>query len=128
MIEVVAAILINENKEIMIARKKTGKPLSGLWEFPGGKIEERETPEESLKREIMEEMNLTIEILNYFATNIHDYGDKKIKLIAYMAKVVDGKLKLKDHDKVEWVESQNLHRYQFAPADVDFVKILMEKE
>ena len=63
MIKVVAAILEKEDK-ILIAKKREGKPLAGLWEFPGGKIEEGETPEESLIRELMEEMNIRSELMS----------------------------------------------------------------
>ena len=71
MIKVVAAILEKEDK-ILIAKKREGKPLAGLWEFPGGKIEEGETPEESLIRELMEEMNIKVRVNEYVGESIYD--------------------------------------------------------
>ena len=77
MINVVAAILEKEDK-ILIAKKKEGKPLAGFWEFPGGKVENGETLEKALIRELKEEMDIEIEIKDYVGESIHDYGDNKI--------------------------------------------------
>ncbi|AKL94815.1 ADP-ribose pyrophosphatase [Clostridium aceticum] len=127
MIEVVAAIIKNQEEEILIAKRKEGKVLAGFWEFPGGKVEEGEEPEISLQRELLEEMNLQIQVEAYYATNIHDYGNIKIKLIAYLAKILMGDMQLKDHDEVLWIKPQELQNYVFAPADVPFVKQLIEE-
>ncbi|WP_051569121.1 8-oxo-dGTP diphosphatase MutT [Alkaliphilus transvaalensis] len=122
MIEVVAAIIYNDTGEIMIAKRRKGKSLEGFWEFPGGKIEAGETPEVSLKRELLEEMQVEINIEKYFDTNIHDYGDFKIKLIAFIAKITKGNIKLKDHDEIKWVTAKALKNYKIAPADIPFVE------
>ncbi|AOY78352.1 NUDIX hydrolase [Clostridium formicaceticum] len=124
MIEVVAAIIINPQREILIAKRKEGKALAGFWEFPGGKVETGENPEDSLKRELLEEMNLKIHIKGYYATNIHDYGSMRIQLIAYLASILEGDILLKDHDEALWVKPRDLENYDFAPADVPFVKRL----
>ena len=102
-IKVVAAILQKEDK-ILIARKKEGKPLAGYFEFPGGKIEKGETPEKSLIRELMEEMNIKIAIKEYVGESIYDYGNGKvISLLGYKSEIIDGEIKLSDHDRYEWV-------------------------
>lgn len=125
MIDVVAAILINDEHKILIARRKEGKSLGGFWEFPGGKIELGEKPEEALQRELKEEMNIEIEVGEYFDTNVHDYGKVVIKLIAYFAKIKSGTINLIDHDKIEWVSKEEITNFNFAPADVPLVERLI---
>lgn len=121
MIKVVAAILEKENK-ILIAKKREGKPLSGLWEFPGGKIEEGETPEESLIRELMEEMNIKVRVNEYVGESIYDYGDGKvISLKGFTAEIIEGDIKLTDHDEYKWVTLEEICNYRIAPADIPLI-------
>ena len=123
-IKVVAAILQKEDK-ILIARKKQGKPLAGYFEFPGGKIQEGETPEESLIRELMEEMNIKIAVKEYIGESIYDYGnDKVISLLGYTAEIIDGEIKLSDHDRYEWVTLEQINNYKIAPADIPLINKL----
>jgi 8-oxo-dGTP diphosphatase len=124
MIDVVAAVLVNEEGKILIARRKREKSLGGYWEFPGGKIEPGEDPKESLYRELMEEMNVEIEVGEYLETNVHNYGTFIIKLIAYFGKIKSGTMKLVDHDDVAWVSRSELKSFMFAPADLPFVEKL----
>lgn len=125
MIEVAAAIIRDELDRILIARRRPGKSQAGLWEFPGGKLEPGESPEDCLRRELREEMSIEIEVGGFFAENEHAYGDTVIRLIAYDAVYVRGDIRLTDHDLVEWVEAGALYQYEFAPADVPFVNRLM---
>ncbi|TCO77431.1 8-oxo-dGTP diphosphatase MutT [Marinisporobacter balticus] len=127
MIDVVAAIIINEQQQILIAKRKEEKMLGGYWEFPGGKIESGETAEESLIRELMEEMHIDIKIYKYFGENIYTYERETIKLIGYIAEIVKGKIILTDHSDYKWVKKQELTKYNMAPADIYFIKKL-EKE
>lgn len=123
-IKVVAAILQKEDK-ILIARKKQGKPLAGYFEFPGGKIEEGETPEESLIRELMEEMNIKIAVKEYIGESVYDYGNNKvISLLGYTAEIIDGEIKLSDHDRYEWVTLEQINNYKIAPADIPLINKL----
>lgn len=120
-IKVVAAILQKEDK-ILIARKKEGKPLEGYFEFPGGKIEKGETTEESLIRELMEEMNIKIAVKEYIGESIYDYGnDKVISLLGYTAEIIDWEIKLSDHDRYEWVTLEQINNYKIAPADIPLI-------
>jgi 8-oxo-dGTP diphosphatase len=128
MIDVVAAIMINHKNEILIARRKPEKSQGGLWEFPGGKIEQGETPEESLKRELKEEMNIEIEVIKYFGENVHHYEKISIRLIAYKCRLLRGDFTLSDHDKIQWVNYRGLENYQFAPADIPLVSKLLSTE
>ena len=115
------------NRNVLIARRSKGTHLAGYWEFPGGKLEKNETQEECLKREIREELGVEIDVDSFFMENQHDYGSKKILLIAYRCHILStNKFTLKDHDKIEWVETNNLNQYEIAPADIPIVKALID--
>ncbi|WP_256758449.1 (deoxy)nucleoside triphosphate pyrophosphohydrolase [Cohnella sp. WQ 127256] len=109
----------------MIARRREGKPQAGLWEFPGGKIEAGETAQTCLIRELQEEMNIRIDPGELFGINEYDYGSIQIRLIAYWAAFVSGDIRLVDHDEYAWVKRDELGSYIFAPADVNFVEMLL---
>ncbi|MCG7408974.1 8-oxo-dGTP diphosphatase MutT [Paenibacillus sp. ACRRX] len=125
MIEVAAAIIENELGQILIARRKQGKSQEGLWEFPGGKIENNKTVEDCLKRELLEEMNIVIQPYESFGVNEHTYGSTHIRLFAYKATFVSGEIVLIDHDEYEWAQSKDLVEYEFASADIKFVEMLI---
>jgi len=124
--EVIAAIIIKDIK-VLIAQRAEGQKLAGKWEFPGGKIEDGETPEECLKREIKEELDIDIEVGEFFGESVYHYETETIRLVAYKARLIGGQCKLKVHSRVEWVEPWELVNYDFAPADVPFVEKLREK-
>lgn len=128
MINVVAGILINDNNEILIAKRKIDKSMGGYWEFPGGKIEDGETPKESLIRELKEEMNINIKIIEYFGESIYDYVDFKINLIAYICEITEGEISLTDHSEIKWVKKDEFNEYKIALADIYFVSKLQNKD
>ena len=101
--EVTAAIIINDGK-ILIAQRAEDQKLAGKWEFPGGKVEFGETPEECLKREIKEELGIKIEVDKFFAESIYQYNIGTIKLLAYKARWIDGEYKLTAHTQIKWVK------------------------
>ncbi|GIQ71135.1 8-oxo-dGTP diphosphatase MutT [Xylanibacillus composti] len=127
MIEVAAAIIEDEEKRLLIARRAADKAQGGMWEFPGGKLEPGETPEACLKRELREEMRIDIAPYARFGVNEHDYGTVRIRLIAYKATYLRGDIRLVDHDAYCWVARSELQHYAFAPADVPFVRRLSEE-
>ncbi|MDR5659627.1 (deoxy)nucleoside triphosphate pyrophosphohydrolase [Serpentinicella sp. ANB-PHB4] len=118
--EVTAAIIQKEDKTL-IARRGKGEKLAGKWEFPGGKIEKGETPQACLKREIKEELNVEIKVGDYFGESIYE----DIKLMAYLANVEKGEVSLTVHDEVKWVRNKELTNFDFAPADIPFIKKLI---
>ncbi|WP_337102021.1 (deoxy)nucleoside triphosphate pyrophosphohydrolase [Paenibacillus sp. YIM B09110] len=124
MIEVAAAIIEDEACRILVARRTKGKSQEGMWEFPGGKLEPGESPENCLRRELLEEMGITIEPYAYVGANEHDYGTVTIKLIAYKARFVSGEIVQTDHDDYRWVRAEEFAEYTFAPADVPFLRML----
>lgn len=123
----VAAAILKKGDLILIARRKAGD-LAGKWEFPGGKIEPGETPEECLKREIKEEFDIDISVGEHFADNIHHYSDKTVYLMAYWAFWSGGVIKASAHDDYKWVSVTELHNYDFADADIPFVQKLLNGE
>lgn len=122
MIQVTAA-LVEKDGKYLIARKKGGH-LAGMWEFPGGKIEPGETPEECLRREIHEEFGMLIHVNEHLATSHYTYPHISIELMGYLASYQGGELFLKDHDQIKWVTPIEMDQYTFAPADLPLVQAL----
>ncbi len=123
MIDVVAAIIL-DGKKVMIARRAIHKSLPGKWEFPGGKVEEGEKPEEALVRELKEEFDIKTEIGVLVKTIEHSYDNFDIRLAAYITKIVAGNFRLSDHDKILWVDVEMLHNYDLATADIPIAQEL----
>ena len=122
---VVAAIIHKDNK-ILIARRKQGTHLEFKWEYPGGKVEENEDEKDALKRELLEEFEISSEINKYITESFHEYDKNKINLRAYSAKHLSGDFKLNDHDRIEWITIEELTKYDFAPADVPINNYLIK--
>ncbi|NLO82275.1 MAG: (deoxy)nucleoside triphosphate pyrophosphohydrolase [Clostridiales bacterium] len=123
MITVIAAIIVQDGK-VLIGRRAEGQALAGKWEFPGGKLEKGETPQECLRREIKEELNLDIEVGEFFGDNVYHYDTGPIRLVAYEASLLGGQFMMKAHSCVEWAKLCELEDYDFAPADSPFVEKL----
>src|SRR5438105_1158251 len=102
-VKTLVATLILEYGTVLIAKKKKGKPLEGYWEFPGGKIEEGEDPQQALVREIKEELGVLVETGDIFMETIHEYPDAKIKLLALFAECKEKFFRLSDHDEIRMV-------------------------
>jgi len=124
MIDVTAAI-IQRKGLILAARRKEGFHMAGYWEFPGGKIESGETPEECLQRELKEELNIDTRIGPFFEESCYDYGTKKIRLLSYLVDYIGGTFTLNDHDEIRWLHIHQLFTLQWAPADIPLVEKLV---
>jgi 8-oxo-dGTP diphosphatase len=118
----VAAAIIEENGKVLAARRAPGKHLEGLWEFPGGKLEPGESPEDCLKRELFEEFRVEVHVGKFLGESVHDYGIKTIRLLAYRASRLDGDFVLKDHDEIVWLTRAELLDLNWAPADIPLVE------
>ena len=120
-IRVVAAVIkaANEQGEPMIFATQRGYgDLKGGWEFPGGKIEEGETPKEALKREIMEELDTEIKVGKLIDTIEYDYPTFHLSMDCFWCEIVKGELVLKEHEAARWLTREQLGEVEWLPADV----------
>lgn len=116
-VDVVCGVLVKQGL-ILIAKRKTGKILQGMWEFPGGKVEFAESAPEALKRELFEEFEISAEIDELIGENTHDYKFARICLKAFWVRHFSGEFRLKVHDELAWVKPAELLNSELAPADI----------
>ena len=122
-IKVIAGVILKDSK-ILIAKRKKGKTLENLWEFPGGKLESEETEKECLKRELKEEFNIETLVHSYLTESFYDYDKFRINLRAYLVQYLNGSFTLKDHQKIMWISVEEFSKFNFAPADIPICKFL----
>ena len=122
-IRVVAAVIKNKNKIFATARGYG--ELKGQWEFPGGKMEPGESPEEALKREIMEELDTKIVVERLVQTVDFDYPKFHLTMHCYFCSIESGHLTLLEHEAAKWVNASELHNLAWLPADVHVVSALL---
>lgn len=129
-IRVVAAVIkdVNKDKEpIIFATQRGYGEFKGGWEFPGGKIEEGETPQEALKREIMEELDTEIAVGEQIDTIEYDYPAFHLSMDCFWARVISGELVLKEHEAAKWLTKEQLDSVEWLPADITLIdKIKMK--
>ena len=114
----VTAAIMRVDGKILIAQRKKGDALEHKWEFPGGKMEPGETPEQCLARELMEEFGIQTRVKDFFASSIFAYQHIKIELLAYDVEYLSGQFQLHDHQEIRWVPPAELDMYDFSEADI----------
>lgn len=119
-INVVAAVIISENK--VFATQRGYGDFKGGWEFPGGKIEPNETPEAALVREIKEELEAEIEVVEYLHTVEYDYPKFHLSMACYICRVKSGNLVLKEHKAAKWLTIDTFNSVEWLPADIEVVE------
>ena len=119
--DVVAAIIENNDGDILIAKRNLKKAQGGLWEFPGGKIEKNESADDAIKREIKEELNIDIEINKWLIEKKYEYPERTINLILCSAKWIGGDLNLFEHEDSKWIKKEDIFKYEFAEADSEII-------
>ena len=124
-IRVVAAITkaVNKNGETIIFATQRGYgELKGGWEFPGGKIEEGETPQEALRREIMEELETEIIVGELIDTIEYDYPTFHLSMDCFWAEIISGDLVLTEHEAAKWLTKEELGDVDWLPADITLIE------
>ena len=122
-IEVVAAIIHDADNRIFATQRGYGDMKDG-WEFPGGKMEPGESPEDALKREIWEELETKIEVERFVTTVEWDYPKFHLTMHCYWCSVESGCLKLKEHEAARWLNRDQLDSVDWLPADVLVVEAI----
>ena len=124
-VRVVAAVIRKDDK-IFATQRGYGEFKDG-WEFPGGKIEERETPEQALAREIKEELNTEIQVGKLIDTIEYDYPKFHLSMDCFWCEIMQGGLELKEHEAARWLSKEDLYSVDWLPADVGVVERVKEE-
>jgi 8-oxo-dGTP diphosphatase len=125
---VVACALVDVDKRVLMAQRPEGKPLAGLWEFPGGKVERGERPEQTLIRELHEEIGITVSeaCLAPLTFASHAYDDFHLLMPLYICRRWDGNVIAREGQNLAWVRPNKLRDYPMPPADIPLIPHLID--
>jgi 8-oxo-dGTP diphosphatase len=125
---VVACALIDPDGRVLLAQRPPGKTMGGLWEFPGGKVDSGETPEETLIRELHEELGITVKdaCLAPFAFASYPYPDFHLLMPLYVCRRWEGTPQALEHSALKWVRPRDMGQYSMPPADLPLVPMLRD--
>jgi 8-oxo-dGTP diphosphatase len=125
---VVAVALLDADNRILLTQRPAGKPMAGLWEFPGGKIEPGETPEAALVRELHEELGVDIRAscLAPLAFASHSYEKFHLLMPLYVCRQWRGRVTARENQQMAWVRADKLRDYPMPPADIPLIPILRD--
>ena len=125
---VAACALIDPDGRVLIAQRPPGKTMAGLWEFPGGKVEPGERPEETVIRELAEELGITVKepCLAPFTFTSHTYPDFQLLMPLYVCRRWDGEVTAREHSALKWVRPRDLSQYAMPPADLPLIPMLRD--
>ena len=125
---VVAVALVDADNRVLLAKRPEGKPMAGLWEFPGGKVDDGELPETALVRELQEELGIDIteSCLAPFTFASHLYDDFHLLMPLYVCRVWKGELVSREGQELKWVRPVRLGDYDMPPADAPLVAMLRD--
>lgn len=128
MIKVSCAIIVESGRVLCVQRSlKMSHPLK--WEFPGGKIEEEESPKETLKREIFEELNIEIEILDNLSELEYSYGEAlSVRLFPFICKIKSGNICVSEHKDFVWLEPEEMKNIDFLEADKSIIEEVISRD
>lgn len=119
-IDVVGAVIVKDGA-VLCARRGPGGEMAGMWEFPGGKIEPGETPQQALVREIQEELGCVVTVGDEVECTVHEYDFAVVRLTSFYCEIATGVPALTEHAELQWLPPQSLHSLEWAPADIPAV-------
>jgi 8-oxo-dGTP diphosphatase len=125
---VAAAALTDVDRRVLIAQRPAGKPMAGLWEFPGGKVHDGETPEQALVRELAEELGIEVclECLAPFTFASHSYEDFHLLMPLFLCAKWEGEITPREGQALKWVRAMRLRDYPMPPADLPLIPYLQD--
>lgn len=123
----VIAAVIKKNNRFLIAQRGKKDSLYNKWEFPGGKIEEGESEQECLQRELSEELGITAEIGEYLCTSFFEYNNQPMEMLAFYVYSFSGEFTLYEHKQIKWVKKEELTSYDFPDPDKTIIKKILEQ-
>lgn len=127
-IEVVGAVIHNEQGQILCALRAPDMSLPDVWEFPGGKIEPGEEPRATLVREVQEELGCAIDVAEMVEDTTHEYETIVVRLLTFHAAIVEGAPTPREHAELRWLFPQELESLEWAPADIPAVQTLIREQ
>jgi 8-oxo-dGTP diphosphatase len=122
----VVTALMRKNGKILLGLRPQGESLAGSWEFPGGKIDQGESPEEALKRELNEELAIDAEVATLRLVHTHSYGERGVLLLFYDVNFWKGEPKNIYHEDLKWVEPEDLQKLQIPEANRNILSKLIQ--
>jgi 8-oxo-dGTP diphosphatase len=121
------AVILNSQQEVLIAKRPLKKSYGGLWEFPGGKLERGETPQEAVKRELIEELGISIKIVTSFKSFEHEVDSGKLlRFHPLLCQYFSGNIVLTEHADARWVNRKKLMDFNFAAPDYPVIELLQQ--
>lgn len=126
MVQVVGAAIVRDGL-VLAARRGPGRQLTGMWEFPGGKVEHGESPAVALAREIREELGVEIHVGSHIDTTVHEYSFATVTLETFIATITSGEPIASEHSELRWCTASDLGELEWAPADVPAVEKILAK-
>ena len=123
-----AAALVDVDNRVLIAERPAGKSMAGLWEFPGGKVGDGETPEAALRRELAEELSIDVceTCLAPFTFASHSYPEFHLLMPLYLCRNWDGEIIPREGQRIKWVRASRLKEYAMPPADLPLIPMLRD--
>ena len=118
--------MIVDGRQVLATRRSAGMPHAHKWEFPGGKIREGETPELCIKREIMEELGVEINVERPLPPVLHRYDDRSVKLIPFICTIESGAISLSEHQEYRWIPCSEMEDMDWLDADMGVVEMVKE--
>ena len=122
----VSAAIIRRHNKILIAQRAAHRSQGLLWEFPGGKIELNETPQEALQRECLEELGIKVAVGKQVHQVIFSYPNQKVHLYFFEASILQGEPQCLEHNNLQWVTHDELSSYNFCPANIELLDIIVQ--